>query len=496
MTSPPRIRPTRGEASGPSIGAVGHAGAVFITFLLMCVLSEAAAQKLDNPVKYSARDSMRYDLPGQTVYLFGAATVKYGDVELSADRIILDMKNEEAEAHGAPDSSGTVVGKPAFVQDGHSIEADSIRYNFKTKQGMIREVRTQEQETWVHAGLSKRHADGEVHSRFGMLTTCDRPHPHYHFRVGRMMVIPDDKIITGPAFMKVGKIPTPLALPFGMFPNKKGGSSGVLIPTWGNNQQLGYFLLNGGYYFPINDHVDLQLTGDIYSRGSWALRGVSRYRSRYRYTGNVDLSHSTLLNGDPEFPDFSKQQNFFFRWNHNVDPRASLTDRFNASVNIGTSQNFTNNFNSSTNDYLSNTFQSNISWTHIWPGKPYNLTANLRHSQNTLNGTFDITIPSVTFNLTRILPIQLLRPVTAPSRWYDQLAVSYSANADNRLSTTEDQLYLGNMSYLSRQMRNGVRQNATLSTTFKNKLVTINPEFRVTERWYFKNLAGSLQRRI
>jgi hypothetical protein len=468
---------------------VGHAGAVFITFLLMCVLSEAAAQKLDNPVKYSARDSMRYDLPGQTVYLFGAATVKYGDVELSADRIVLDMKNEEAQAHGAPDSTGAVVGKPAFVQDGHSIEADSIRYNFKTKQGMIREVRTQEQEIWVHAGLSKRQADGEVHSRFGMLTTCDRPQPHYHFRVGKMMVIPDNKIITGPAIMKVGKIPTPLALPFGMFPNKKGGSSGVLIPTWGSNQQLGYFLLNGGYYFPINDHVDLQLTGDIYSRGSWALRGVSRYRSRYRYTGNVDLSHSTLLNGDPEFPDFSKQQNFFFRWNHNVDPRASLTDRFNASVNIGTSQNFTNNFNSSTNDYLSNTFQSNISWTHIWPGKPYNLTANVRHSQNTLNGTFDITIPSVTFNLTRILPIQLLRPVTAPSRWYDQLAVSYSANAENRLSTTEDQLYLGNMSYLSRQMRNGVRQNATVSTTFKNKLVTINPEFRVTERWYFKTLS-------
>ncbi len=488
MTSTPRIRPSWGEASGSLRGADGRGGAVFITFLLMCMVSDAAAQKLDGPVHYAARDSIRYDLQGQTVYLFGAATVNYGDVELSADRIVLDMKNEEAQANGAPDSTGTVVGKPAFVQEGHSIEADSIRYNFRTKQGLIREVRTQEQESWVHAGLSKRHANGEVHSRFGMLTTCDRPNPHYHFRVGRMMVFPDDKIITGPAYMKVGKIPTPLALPFGMFPNKKGGSSGVLIPTWGSNQELGYFLLNGGYYLPINDHVDVQLTGDIYSKGSWALRGVSRYRSRYHYNGNVDLSHSTLLNSDPDFPDFSKQQNFFFRWNHTVDPRASLTDRFSASVNLGTSQNFTNNFNSSTNDYLSNTFQSNISWTHMWPGKPYNLTANLRHSQNTLNQTFDITLPSVTFNLTRILPIQLMRPASAPSRWYDQLAVSYSANAENRLSTTEDELYLGNMSYLSDQMRNGVRQSATVSTSFKNKLMTVNPEFRVIERWYFKTL--------
>jgi hypothetical protein len=448
----------------------------------------ASAQTLQGEVRYGARDSIRYDLAAQTVYLFGAATVQYEGVQLSAERISFSFTNEEASAFGAPDSAGNITGKPRFTQEGHSIDADSIRYNFKTKQGLIREVRTQEEQAWVNASLSKRHADGEVHSKGGMLTTCDRPTPHYHFKVSRMMVIPDDKLVAGPAYMKVGKVPTPLVLPFGIFPNKSGGSSGVLIPVWGNSDQLGYFLLNGGYYFAVSDRMDLQLTGDIYSKGSWGLRSIARYRTRYRYSGSLDLSHNTQLNSDPEFPDFSKQQNFFVRWNHLVDPKASLTDRFSASVNVGTSQNFTNNFNSSTNDYLSNTFQSNVAWTHLWPGKPYSLAVNLRHSQNTINRTFDLTLPSVTFNVQRIFPFQLARPVGARPKWYDQVGVNYTANFDNRLSTTEDQLYLGNFSELARTMQNGVRQTAAVNTTIKNRYFTLNPQFQVTERWYVKTL--------
>lgn len=463
-------------------------GAVFITFLLMCLALPGAAQTLESEVKYSARDSMRYDIAEQTVYLFGAATVKYGDVEMTADRIVFNFKNEETQAFGAPDSTGAVVGKPQFTQAGSVIEADSIRYNFKSKQGLIRQVRTHEQESWVSASLSKRHANGEVHSKGGMLTTCDRPTPHYHFKVSRMMVIPDDKIIAGPAYMKIWKIPTPLAVPFGMFPNVKGGSAGVLIPTYGYDQNRGYYLLNGGWYQPISDRMDLSVTGDIYSRGSWALRTGSRYKTRYRYGGNVDLSYSTLLNGDREYRDFSRQRNFFVRWNHQVDPKASLTDRFSASVNLGTSQNFTNNFNSSTVDYLSNTFQSNIAWSHLWPGKPYNLAVNLRHSQNTLNRTFDITLPAVTFNVQRIFPFQQMRPAGASPRFYDQIGVTYTANFDNRLTTTEQQLSWANMPALARNMKNGIRHTAAVTTTLKNRFVTLNPELRLTDRMYFEQL--------
>ncbi|MCB0792075.1 MAG: LPS-assembly protein LptD [Flavobacteriales bacterium] len=450
---------------------------------------QVTGQDLQNEITYSARDSIRYDLAQRTVYLFGAARVKYEDIELTADHIEYHFDNEEVRAFGVPDSANEVSGKPVFTQGGHTIGADSIRYSFRTQKGLIHEVRTQEQQTYVQARISKRKPTGEVDSKGGVLTTCDRPRPHYHFQVSRMIVLPDDKIIAGPAVMKVRKVPLPLAIPFGLFPNRSRGTTGVLLPAYGESEQLGFYLLNGGYYLPMGERADLQLTGDIYSKGSWALRALTRYKVRYRYSGQVDLSHSTLLNGDPEFPDFSRQRNYFLKWQHQMDAKASLTDRFSASVNVGTSQNFTNNFNSSTFDYLSNTFSSNIAYTHLWPGRPYSLSANLRHSQNTLNRTFDITIPALAFNLSRIYPVQMLRNTkVSRSRWYDQIGISYSANFDNRLSTTEDQLYLDNMPELTRQLRNGILHTAALTTSFKTKYFSINPEVRATDRMYFRQL--------
>ncbi len=449
-----------------------------------------SAQGLKDEVHYSARDSMRYDVQHQTVYLFGAAKVSYQGIELSAERIMLDMENEETRAYGALDSLGVPGGQPEFKQDGRTITADSIRYNFRTKKGIIREVRTTEDQLYAIAHKSKRQENGEVHSRGGMLTTCDRPHPHYHFAVSKMMVIPGDKIIAGPAIMKVGKVPVPLGIPFGLFPNQQRRTAGVLIPTYGNSQQLGYFFLNGGYYLPLGEHFDLQLTGDIYSRGSWGLRSVMRYKTRYRYTGSLDISHSTLLNSLPEYPDFTRQRNFFVRWNHAVDPKASLTDRFTASVNLGTSQNFTNNFNSSTGDYLSNTFQSNVQWNHLWSGKPYSLSVGMRHSQNTINRTFDITVPTATFNVQRVFPADWFRgdEAVVERNALDNIGLSWSSSFDNRLSTTEDQLYTDNLPTLTRQMRNGIRHTGAINTSFKTRFLSVNPEVRFTDRMYFDQL--------
>lgn len=454
---------------------------------------EVRSQSLQDRVTYAALDSMRYDMANQTVYLFGASKVTYEGLELTAARIVLDLKNETTCAFGAPDSTGQIVGKPEFKQNGKVINADSLCYNFRTKKGLIQEVRTTEDQLYAVAHLSKRHPNEEIHSRGGMLTTCDRPRPHYHFAVSRMMVIPDDKIVTGPTIMKVGRVPTPLALPFGLFPNHQNGAAGVLIPTYGRSEALGYFLLNGGYYVPINDHVDAQLTGDIYSRGSWSLRGLSRYKSRYHYSGSVDISRTTLLNSIREYPDFSKQTNFFVRWNHLLDAKASLTDRFTASVNIGSSNNFTNSFNSSTGDFLTNTFQSNVQWNHLWSGKPYNLAVGMRHSQNTLNRTFDITLPTATFNVQRVFPADWFRgdASVAGRRWYDNIGFTWSSQFDNRLSTTEDELYFDNLPTLSQRLRNGLRHTGAISTSLKTRLFSLNPEVRFTDRMYFEQLRKS-----
>jgi hypothetical protein len=469
--------------------------AIIITSVLMWAFrgvsqdTVAVKSDLESEVIYSARDSIRFDLKEQKVFLYGDAMVQYEDIVLKAAHISYDFDDQVARSYGTTDSLGLPVGKPAFSQAGNEFDADTIKYSFGTKEGVIKMVRTEQMESYVMAEQSKRHADGEIHNKGGAFTTCDRPKPHYHFKVGKMMVIPDDKIIIGPAYMKVGKVPTPLAIPFGLFPNKNQGTAGILMPVWGESDALGFYLLNGGFYTPISEHMDLQLTGDIYSRGSWGARAFSRYRTRYRYSGSLDFSTNTRLNGDREFSDFSRTRTFFLRWNHQMDSKASLTDRFNASVNVGSSDNFSNTLNSSTYDYLSNTFQSNVAWTHNWPGKPYSLGVNLRHSQNTLNRTFDITIPSVNFNMARIFPFQLLNndPV-ARKRFYDDIAFTYSTNFDNRLSTTEDQLSLNNWDNLRKDFNNGVRHNFNLTTAVRNKFFTVTPRFTMTDRWYFRTI--------
>ncbi len=475
---------TRGQG-----GAAWARAALFLT-LLSVTGSMALGQTLQDEVKYSARDSMRYDMARNKVWLYGAASVKFQDMELNAERITLDLGAEEVRAFGALDTAGKPVGTPKFTQAGQEVSADSIRYNFKTKEGIIKQVRTQEAQLYALAGLSKRHANGEIHSLGGSLTTCDRPHPHYRFQVSRMMVIPEDKIVMGPAIMKIGNVPTPLVAPFGFFPNHKNkGAAGILVPSWGTSDQFGLYLLNGGYYFPIGDKLDQQLTADIYSKGSWGLRSITRYKERYRYSGNMDLQYTEKLSSNREYPDFSQQRTFFVRWNHLVDPRASLADRFSASVNLGSSQNFTNNFNSSTVDYLSNTFQSNINWTHLWPGKPYSLSLAARHSQNTLNQTFDITLPSANFIVQRFYPGTWFKPAAiAKQQWYERIGVSWNTVFENRLSTTQDQLSFTNLPALLQRMRNGVRHTASVNTSIKTRAFTLNPQLNITDRNYFDAL--------
>lgn len=480
-------------------------GALFITVVLACFPCGVRAQGqiavrdtvaptegLQSEVRYSAKDSIRYDLDAMRVYLFGTATVKYEDITLEADRIIYDFGQETVQAFpdtmpSGPRDTAAIAGLPRFTQGASTVRADSLRYSFRTKQGYLREARTHEDQAFVGSKRSKLHANKEVHSKGGFLTTCDREKPHYGFRVTRMIVIPDDKIVAGPAYMVIGKVPTPVAIPFALFPNKPRGAAGILLPTYGYSDAFGYYFLNGGIYTPLGDKADLQLTGDIYTRGSWGARGVLRYKQRYRYNGTLDLTHNTKLNGDPEFTDFSRDRTYFLRWRHGVDTRASLRNRFNAEVNVGSNNSFTNNFNSSTGDYLSNTFRSNIGWTRLWPGRPFTLGVNAMHDQNTQTGNFNITLPSVVFTVQRVFPGTWLRPVAAvgSERWYERIGVNYLMNFDNRLTTTEDQLSFNNVRNLTRDLRNGFKHTATASTSFKTKIFTINPQLTAVDRMYF-----------
>lgn len=446
---------------------------------------------LESKVVSDADSLITYSMDGKTMYLLGNAVVTYGDIKLEAAFIEYDLNKNEVYAKGLPDSSGTIKGKPVFTESGQKFDAETIRYNFKTKKGYIERIQTKmDSDGYITGAKVKKDSTDIMYIKSGDFCPCEDKDAYTNIRVNKIKIIPDDKIITGPGYLRIGKIPTPLAFPFGFFPNKKGEAAGIIIPTFGESAQLGFFLQNGGYYYPINDNWDTQLTGDIYTNGSYTLRDFTRYKKRYRYNGNFNLTRTVVQNGEPELPSFTENKSFFVKWKHNQDAKARPNSRFSADVNAGSTNSFTNNINSSTNDFLSNTFKSNVIYSRSFPNKPFNASISANHNQNNRTEAFDVTLPQLTFNMSRVyLPLSWLRQEAVGSKkWYEKIGITYSGNFQNRLSTTSDELRLNNFNNLEKNFRNGVSHRANANTSIKAWRFTINPGVSYNEKWYFKTL--------
>ena len=444
---------------------------------------------------YDAADSLIFDLEEKMVRMYNNAVVRFDGMELKAAYIEYSFVDNLACAQGLLDTAGVLYGVPEFKDDGPSFSQKSLCFNFRTKKGYSHEVLTQDGDAYLHAETAKRHTNDWIHIKDGKFTTCDAENPHFHFHITKGVVVPSDKIVTGPVYLKVRKVPLPLALPFAWFPNKKESSHGIILPGYGNANQLGFFLKGAGYYVPIGDYLDNKVTFDLYSRGSWNARNVTNYRKKYKYNGNLDISRTVTKVGFSELPTYSKRTDFFVRWNHNQDIKARPNTRFGASINAGTSSNFRNTLSSNQNDVISNTFTSSVNWSKSWKSK-YNLSIQARHSQNTLNGNVDIVLPSVSFSRNRFdLPLGFLnRSKSMKKKWYEKIGVSYSMNTENLLNTNDSLLSLNNLSALSGTMRNGLKMQGSASTSLKamNGFVTINPSFNYNEYWTAQYVTQSL----
>ncbi len=455
--------------------------------------ADSAAQTdiINASIFYDAEDSIAFDAIGNKVMLYGKAVVKYETMRLEADFIEYSFGNNEACASGVLDSLGVLQGKPKFDDAGQSFTQEYLCYNFKTKRGFSRKSVTQEGDAVFHAALSKRHTNEWVHIKGGKFTTCDAENPHFHFHLSRAIIVPQKKVVSGPMYMKIRKVPLPLALPFGWFPNKNESTHGIIFPGYGNANELGFFLKDGGYYIPIGDVADVRILGDIYSRGSWSVRNLTNYNKRYKFTGSFDVSRTVVRRSLPELPDFSKSTEFFVRWTHNQDPKSRPNSTFSTNINFGTSNNFRNNLNSTQADYLSNTFASSAQWNKMIPGRPYSLAVAARHSQNSSTGNVEILLPSITLNRNRTnLPIsKWLGKKVGGRKWYDQIGVTYSANFENLVTEQADNIRLDQLNQLTRNARNGVRQTATVTSQAKLGFITFTPTFNYNEFWTFKYLS-------
>ncbi|MDA3892642.1 MAG: putative LPS assembly protein LptD [Salinivirgaceae bacterium] len=443
---------------------------------------------LKDKVEYTASDSTIYSIDGKKVYLFGDATITYEDIELSAAYIEVDMEENILYAEGVKDSLGNLSGQPVFTQDGETMQATSLTYNVKTEKGFIRGLYTEQEEGYLHSESTKKDPNNYINLNKGKYTTCELEHPHFYMAISRGKVIPNKAIVAGYSYMVVEDVPLfPIMVPFGFFPTSKTRASGFIIPKFGEENQRGLYLRQGGYYFAINDYVDLGIKGDVYSKGSWLVNAQSKYKLRYKFSGNVNLAYSKIQYGEEGDVNYGNSNQYRIRWTHTQDAKARPNSNFSANVNF-TSQN-ENRYNSTTSeDYLSNTTSSSISYRKNFANTPFSTSMNLRHSQNNKKGDVNFTLPQMTMNMSRIFPFRK-KVSMGKAKWYENIGLTYAGNFENKSDGLNDTLMQqafkeGN---LGDYFNNGIKHSIPIGTSFKLfKYFSLSPKITLTDRMYFE----------
>jgi len=457
------------------------------TLVIDSLAAGGSKEALDAKVDYKAKDSTLFDLVNKKVFLYGDAVINYSDINLQAAFIEINFEKNEVYATGMPDSTGKVVGVPVFKQGDQSFKSRVIRYNFRSKKGFISKVITEDGSGYLHGETVKKMGDDIINISKGSYTTCNlEDHPHFEFRYNRSIVIPKKRIVTGPAYLVVEDVPTPLMLPFGWFPNKQGQRSGILLPTFGESANRGFYFEGGGYYLFISDYLDFKVTGDIYTLGSWTLRPSFNYKKRYKYSGSASFTYAITVSGVKEAPNYTRKRDFAIRWNHRQDPKARPRSTFSADVNIVSST--LNKYNpSTTQDYLSNTFRSSVAYQTNFGGKFY-LTVNAAHDQNTLTHIVNVTLPELTFSINRFNPFSSPKRV-GRTRWYHNITMNYNLNARNTVTALDSVILTSAALNL---MKNGIQHTFPISSPIKLlKYFNWTNSISLTDRMYFESYRKS-----
>ena len=431
------------------------------------VLSDSIPKKksmITDIVRSYAKDYKHMARRENKMYLYNEGKIEYQDMVIEAGEIILDNATNEVTARGIKDSTGYTQ-LPIFTQGTQKIEPDSIRYNFTTGRAIVYNSLTKQGGFTVRGPVTKRENDSVFFIKNAKFTTEDNvDEADYYFKANRIKVVPNKKIVTGLVQMYIVDVPMPLALPFGYFPMVDKASSGFVLPSFGDNRQRGFSLMNGGYYFAISDYLDLSVLGDYYTNGSWATRVDSDYVVRYKFNGSVSFRYENLLLEERGFPDFSEQTIFNFRWNHQQDAKANPNSRFSASVNIGSSSFFRESINQANQgNFLNNTLNSSISYNktiNAGPGMNLNLTAT--HSQNTNTQEINMTLPTLQFSINRVFPFE--SETGSKKGAIQNINLQYNLRGENRIRTTDESFLTGAM---FNDLNAGMRHSIPLSTNFK-----------------------------
>ena len=446
---------------------------------------------IDSPVEYTANDSLTYDAVSGLAHLYGESHVKYQNMDLQSDQISMCLDSNLVHATGSVDTAtNQLIGTPIFKMGNDEYESDTMAFNFKSKKGLISGVYTKQEDGYLSSELSKRGDNGEMYLQHGRYTTCDDPHPDFYLALSRAKVRPGKDVVFGPAYLVVADVPLPLAVPYGFFPFTKSYSSGLIMPTYGDETEKGFYLRDGGYYFAINDKIDLKLIGEIYTKGSWGLSANSNYNKRYRYSGTFYASYQSSVRGEKNMPDYAKETSFKVQWSHRQDAKANPFTTLQASVNFATSGYEKNNLSSMYNPQAltQTTRTSSVSWTTNFSSLGMSINGSTRLNQNMRDSIIELTLPDLTINVSRFYPFKRKKRV-GPERWYEKINMSYTGHMKNEISTKEDKLL---HSSLSKDWKNGMDHAIPISASFTAfNYLNLSPSINLRDVTTFKKVERS-----
>ncbi len=441
---------------------------------------------LSDVVNYYGEDYVYMDKLSNKVFMYNKAYITYEDMQIEAGYIILDYNKNEIYAKGI-DSAGVYSQKPVFIQGRNEVIPDSMRFNMDTQRAVVYNSRSSEGEISYKADVTKKVNDSVYFLKNIKFTTSKNiEDPEYYFYTRRAKVVPNKKIVTGVTNMYIADVPLPIGLPFSFFPLSEDRTSGFIIPTIGDNNNRGFFFQNGGYYFVVNDYLDLTLLGDYYTNGSYALRAESTYVQKYKFGGNLSLRFEKLIDSERGFPDFSESTVYNIRWNHTQDSKASSSSRFSASVNLGSSRYFQESINQTNNaSALVNTLSSSISYSKTFEGEPQvNVSIAGTHSQNTNTEQINMSLPNVNASVSRMFPFQ--PKIGAKKGILENINLQYNLAAENRIQTT-DSIFFKSEMFDDAQI--GVQHSIPISTNFKIlKYLSTSASTNYRETWVFKTI--------
>ncbi len=451
-----------------------------------------SAKKSDDVIKeeinFKSADSMHISVGDKNIILFGQGNLVTESMELTADSVGIDMQKKELKAEGRIDSSGRLAGKPVFKDKDQEYTSKNMRYNFDTKKGLVHKVMTTQQEGFLHGQVVKIHDNNEMHILEGKYTTCDKEHPHFYIDLTKAKLKAKDKIITGPLYFVILDIPMPLWAPFGFFPLSTNNSSGIHFPTYADELDRGFGLVGTGYYWAINDYIDIDITGDVYSKGSWGLNLRSNIKKRYLFNSSINLRFFHYQNGEKILKTTEVNNSFSAKISYKQSPKALPNSSFSASINY-VRGNIEQYNATEIEQFVKTNTNSSISYQKSFQGTPFRMTANMNLSQNLSDSTNSLRFPVVNFNMKRIKTTDFLnyfREVDKHSKgkWYQEIGLSLNTSLTNSVKA-HDSIFYEHPDSLLYKMKSGFQYKAPLQTSFTIfKYFNVSPSFNFLGRVY------------